>query len=182
MRDPLGAPALALAAATALAGALTLAGCGDEGNRDTSRRRPIGEPPSSGLQRQLPEGHPEIGGMPSGGSESGERGPGGGMQRTRAELAPEVILHLDSGNAAYRAGDYESARRHYRAVVREDSTAAAGWFGVYMAERALGNEPAADSALERAGSLSDAPDMHPAPADTGGEDGDRGGSGRPGQG
>jgi tetratricopeptide (TPR) repeat protein len=72
------------------------------------------------------------------------------VKDARAEISPELAAQLDSGNAAYKAKDYERAREHYRAATRLDEDAAAGWFGIYMVEQALGNAPAADSALERA--------------------------------
>jgi tetratricopeptide (TPR) repeat protein len=68
----------------------------------------------------------------------------------RADLAPEVVAHLDSGSAAFRADDYQGARDHFVAATEIDSDAAAAWFGVYMAEKALGNEAAAEEALQRA--------------------------------
>jgi tetratricopeptide (TPR) repeat protein len=74
-------------------------------------------------------------------------------ERTRAELPAELVEHLDSGNAAYRAHDFELAREQYRAAVALDSTSTAAWFGVFMAERALGNAEAADEALSRAQDL-----------------------------
>lgn len=136
---------------------LVAAACGGEGGQ-ADERRPLGQQPSAGMQGEMPEDHPDISGMSGGAA-------GGTAQR---DLPPEVTVHLDSGNVAYRAGEYEEARRHFREAVRADTTAAAGWFGVYMAETALGNDAAADSALQRAGGLGDASGMHPAPgADSG---------------
>jgi tetratricopeptide (TPR) repeat protein len=74
-------------------------------------------------------------------------------ERTRAELPAELVEHLDSGNAAYRARDFEEARDQYRAAVALDSTSTAAWFGLSMAERALGNADAAAEALKRAQDL-----------------------------
>lgn len=130
---------------------------------DTSRRQPLGGQPATGMQGQLPEGHPEVPGMEDAAARAA----------AERDLPPSVTVPLDSGNVAYRAGDYEEARRHFRAAVEADTTAAAGWFGVYMAERALGNERAADSALRRAGGLDGASGMHPAP------DGEAGGGEMP---
>lgn len=73
-------------------------------------------------------------------AEEGLRGPG----RSPRDLPPGVAAHVDSGNARYRAGDYEEARRHYRTAVDLGLGEATAWFGVYMAERALGNESEAD--------------------------------------
>lgn len=147
-----------LGAAVALA--LTLGACGQE--EDTSGRRPLGQPPATPTEGRLPEGHPEVPGMDDGGAATGAAG---GRDLPRA-----VTVHLDSGNAAYRAGDYRTARRQYRAAVGADSAAAAAWFGVYMAERALDNELAADSALRRAGDLGGASEVHGSAAGNGGED------------
>ncbi|HUG01297.1 MAG TPA: hypothetical protein VML95_05505 [Longimicrobiales bacterium] len=74
-------------------------------------------------------------------------------QRTRAEMPEELVAHLDSGNAAYRAHDFERARDEYRAAIAVDSTATPAWFGVFMAELALGNAEAAEEALTRAQDL-----------------------------
>ncbi|MEN8374059.1 MAG: hypothetical protein ABFS34_01265 [Gemmatimonadota bacterium] len=70
-------------------------------------------------------------------------------ESTRASMPPELVEHLDSGNAAYRAHDFSEARDQYRAALAVDSASTAAWFGVFMAERALGNEEAASEALER---------------------------------
>lgn len=74
---------------------------------------------------------------------------------------------LTEGNTAYRAGAYAEARDLYRRAAEEMDDPSPAWFGVYMAERALGNDAAADSALRRAGGLGEASGMHPSPgADT----------------
>lgn len=139
--------------------ALALGACGQE--EDTSGRRPLGQQQATPMEGQLPEGHPEVPGMGNDGAPTGAAG---------RDLPRAVTVHLDSGNAAYRAGDYPGARRQYRAAVGEDSTAAAAWFGVYMAERALGNELAADSALSRAGDLGGASEVHETPSGEAGEE------------
>lgn len=83
-------------------------------------------------------------------------------QQQRQQLPEQVVLALDSGNAAYRRNDYEAAREHFRGAVEVDSTVAAAWFGLYMVERALGNDEAAEAARERAAGLTGAEDMgHP---------------------
>lgn len=74
-------------------------------------------------------------------------------ERSRADMPAELVAHLDSGNSAYRARAYERARDEYRAALAIDSSATAAWFGVFMAERALGNEDAADEALRHARDL-----------------------------
>jgi hypothetical protein len=72
------------------------------------------------------------------------------VRAARTDPPPELIAQLDSGNAAYKAKDYEGALRHYRSVTRLDADMPAGWFGIYMSEEARGNRAAADSALRRA--------------------------------
>lgn len=74
-------------------------------------------------------------------------------QQARSELPPDVVAHLDSGSAAFRAEDYETARRHYREAAQSAPDQASTWFGVYMAEKALGNGAAADSALAKVQAL-----------------------------
>ncbi len=53
---------------------------------------------------------------------------------------------LDSGNVAYRRGDYKAANEFFRQASQADPKNVAGWYGVYMAESKLGNQAAADSA------------------------------------
>lgn len=81
-----------------------------------------------------------------------------------------VAVQVDSGNAAFRAGEYARARRHYTAATRADPHVPAAWFGLYMAESALGNRAAAESALARAGDIAPAARIHHAlpPVDSGG--------------
>lgn len=80
--------------------------------------------------------------------------------RGRADWPTGLAAVVDSGNAAYRAGDYREARRHFRAAARGAPDVGTAWFGVYMAERALGNQAAADSALRWVGELGDAARFH----------------------
>lgn len=74
-------------------------------------------------------------------------------ERTRAALPADLVEHLDSGNAAFRAHEFEAANEHYSAAIAIDSTATAAWYGVFMAQRALGNAAEAAVALERAQAL-----------------------------
>jgi predicted TPR repeat methyltransferase len=60
---------------------------------------------------------------------------------------------MDSAAAAYSDGDFPGARTHYGTATDSAPDLAAGWFGLFLAERALGNIPAADSALGRARSI-----------------------------
>lgn len=56
---------------------------------------------------------------------------------------------LDSGNALFRARDYEGARAQYLRAVELGPEESSGWFGLSMVERQLGNAAAADSAMLR---------------------------------
>lgn len=75
------------------------------------------------------------------------------VRQTRQSLDPAVAAALDSGNAAYRSEDYDRALRHYREAIELDDELAAAWFGIYMANLALGDVEAANEAVERARSL-----------------------------
>jgi tetratricopeptide (TPR) repeat protein len=66
------------------------------------------------------------------------------------ELSADAMAQLDSGNVAYRAGDYEGALTYYVRVTEMAPDDATGWFGIYMAQEALGNQAAADSAIAEA--------------------------------
>ena len=68
----------------------------------------------------------------------------------RESWPPEVVDRVDSANAAYAAEDYETAAEVFRALTREHPDLGTVWFGLYMAESALGNTEAATAALERA--------------------------------
>lgn len=88
-------------------------------------------------------------------------------EKQRALMDPVVVSRLDSGNAAYRDGEYERALTHFRRAVRYDSSNAAAWFGVFMTHRAMGNTAAADSAMGRVRKLTpEASLAHPADSDT----------------
>ena len=67
-----------------------------------------------------------------------------------SEALADVRASLDSGNAAYKAKDYDRARAHYQRVTDIDKDEPAGWFGIYMVELALGNAEAAGKALDKA--------------------------------
>ncbi len=84
-------------------------------------------------------------------------------QPSRDELPPGLAALLDSGTVAYRAGDYEAARGHYMAAADQAPEVASTWFGVYLAESALGNGDAAAEAMERFRELGGAADMHHTP-------------------
>lgn len=72
------------------------------------------------------------------------------VQEERENLPVEVVAQLDSGSAAYRADDHEGALAHYTRATEIAPDLAAAWFGVYMAQQALGDSDAAAEALEKA--------------------------------
>jgi hypothetical protein len=53
---------------------------------------------------------------------------------------------LDSGNAAYRAKNFDLALRHYRDAARAAPTHASPWFGIFLVAQATQNSALADSA------------------------------------
>jgi len=86
---------------------------------------------------------------------------------TRAQLSPEVVEALDAGSEAFRADDFESALEHYTRAAELAPDEASGWFGIYMANEAMGDTAAAQAALETARELAPgASILHPTPDDT----------------
>ena len=78
-----------------------------------------------------------------------------------------VTAQLDSGSAAFRAEDLEGALEHYSRATQLGPDVAAAWFGVYMAEDALGHDAAAAEALGRAQeAVPGATLIHPTETDT----------------
>ncbi len=73
-----------------------------------------------------------------------------GAMQERQNMPPAVVAQLDSGTQAFRVQDYGGALRHYGRVTELAPEVGAGWFGVYMAHDALGNDEEAAAALERA--------------------------------
>ena len=73
--------------------------------------------------------------------------------QARSAMPAEVVAQLDSGSQAFRDGDFEGALRHYGEVTELAPEIGAGWFGIYMAQRELGDETAAQVALDRARDL-----------------------------
>lgn len=71
----------------------------------------------------------------------------------RKELPAALRTQLDSGNAAFHARKYDVALKHYRAAIAIKDDEPAPWFGVYMAQNAMGDTVAADSALKKAQKL-----------------------------
>ena len=68
----------------------------------------------------------------------------------RESMPSAAVAQLDSGSQAYRADDFESALHHYTEATELAPDVAASWFGVYMAQHALGNVEESAAALERA--------------------------------
>lgn len=89
------------------------------------------------------------------------------IQQERESLPVEVVAQLDSGSMAFRAKDHEAALAHYTRAAEIDSEVAAAWFGVYMAQQALGDLDAAREALARAQSVEPGATLiHPTTTDT----------------
>jgi hypothetical protein len=88
-------------------------------------------------------------------------------RQERASWDPAMTSQLDSGNVAIRADSFAAARRHFTTVTEMAPDVAAGWFGLYLAERALGNEEGATAASERAQAIaSGASLLHPSSGDS----------------
>jgi len=90
------------------------------------------------------------------------------MTVARDEIPHEIAVLIDAGNAAFSSGDYETAREHYLGAASRDSSVAAAWYGVAMTERALGNDAAADAALQRLGDMGATAAPHHAAGDSAG--------------
>jgi len=89
------------------------------------------------------------------------------IRQQRENLPPALVAQLDSGSTAFREKDVEAALRHYQAATKIDDRAAAAWFGVYMAQRALGNEQEAQKAMDKVQEIAPgATLLHPTPGDT----------------
>lgn len=86
----------------------------------------------------------------------------------RAELSAETLAQIDSGNAAYRRGEFDAAVESFRAATESAPDDPTAWFGLYMAHQSLGNPAAADSAIATARSLAPGASLIRMPADSGG--------------
>lgn len=75
------------------------------------------------------------------------------IQQERERLPVEVVAHIDSGSAAFRRDDHQGALEHYTKASELAPDLAAAWFGIYMAQQALGNAAAAEEALGKAQSV-----------------------------
>jgi len=76
--------------------------------------------------------------------------------RRDGAIPAEVKAQVDSGNAAYRHGDFRTALRHFREAASRGPDEPVAWYGVQMAASALGDRAAADSASERLRALTPA--------------------------
>lgn len=105
-----------------------------------------------------------------------EPAPGGEAPEAEAggtgELSAAARAALDSGNVAYKEGDFETALEKYRHAAEASPRNPSPVFGIRMAAQAMGDTALADSALSRLRELTPEPGpMHPAPADTSGDGG-----------
>jgi len=96
-------------------------------------------------------------------------GPGDSSDDGAAVLVPGGFsqaagMAFDSASAALEAGDALRARELFSAVLDEDSTLAAAWIGLHLADRALNERAAADSALRQARALIEPPRLRGGPA------------------
>jgi tetratricopeptide (TPR) repeat protein len=89
------------------------------------------------------------------------------VAQARENLPAEVVAEIDSANQAFRAGDHQGALEHYTRAKDMKGDVAAAWFGIYMAQHALGNEDAAKEALAEAQKVSPGATLiHPTARDT----------------
>lgn len=61
-------------------------------------------------------------------------------------MTPMAAAHLDSGNVAFRARQYDQAMVYYRKAVLDVPEHAAPWYGIFMVAQATKNSALADSA------------------------------------
>ncbi|MHB1194953.1 MAG: tetratricopeptide repeat protein [Longimicrobiales bacterium] len=86
---------------------------------------------------------------------------------TQDAVSPEAAAQLDSGSTAFRADDFAGALAHYTKATELAPDLAAAWFGVFMAQEALGNPQAAQEALAKTQALEPGTDLaHPTAGDT----------------
>jgi Flp pilus assembly protein TadD len=82
-------------------------------------------------------------------------------------LPPAVRVQVDSGNAAYRAGELQRARAHYARATELDPESFAGWYGLAMAADALGDPTTAATARRRAQDIAGGGPVSPHPGGNG---------------
>lgn len=93
------------------------------------------------------------------------------VRAVRADWPAGVSAQIDSGNEAYKAKDYDAARRHYQEALRlagdMKEPRVTGYFGLYMVEHAVGDTVAAAAAMKEAQALApEASLMHGMPGDS----------------
>ena len=87
-----------------------------------------------------------------GDTEEAQRVPLGEQEATstsRADWPEGLAEQVDEANAAYANEEYEAAAETYRGLTDQHPEIGTLWFGLYLAETALGNEEAAAAALEK---------------------------------
>lgn len=80
-----------------------------------------------------------------------------GAAKEPQKVSLNFQAQLDSGNAAYRRGDYKASSKWFHAAAQSDSANLSGWYGIYMAESKLGNT--AEAARAKAIVAKEAPYM-----------------------
>ena len=118
------------------AGILVLGACGN----DEQPKTPLAQMTGAATDTALPPNHPPIGGT--------------GAAATAPPLPEEARTALASGNASYRAKDFEAALKSYRAAAAAAPDHPAPYFGIQMAASALDRPAVADSARRRISELS----------------------------
>ncbi|MGK7311827.1 MAG: tetratricopeptide repeat protein [Candidatus Longimicrobiales bacterium M2_2A_002] len=91
--------------------------------------------------------------------ELGEEEQAAENQQGRASWPYELEAQVDSANLEYMNEQYQASADRYRALTEEYPEIGTLWFGLYMAENALGNEETAQEALAKANEL--APGLGP---------------------
>ena len=74
-------------------------------------------------------------------------------QQGRANWPEELEVQVDSANLEYMNEEYQASADRYRAMTERYPEIGTLWFGLYMAENALGNQDAAQAALVKAEEL-----------------------------
>lgn len=80
-------------------------------------------------------------------------------------LTPEGQALIDSGNAAFRAGQHKEALAIYQRAAKLAPMHPAPWFGTYMAAKELKDTALADSALRMLKERAPGIEGHPIPGD-----------------
>lgn len=70
-------------------------------------------------------------------------------QDARADWPEGLAAEVDDANTAYAEGRYEDAAGMYRQMTADHPDIGTLWFGLYLSESALGNDEAAEAALEK---------------------------------